>query len=384
MIGRTLVLLFAALSAMHAETGNPPDLLTMQDGTKVTTIEAWQKERRPEILKLFREHIYGRNPVERPEKLSFVVKTTEGMMDGAAIRRQVTIRFKGPHGEGAINLLLFVPAKADRPVPCLLLVGNRPADSIDADRLTRNEFWPAESLVARGYAAAVFLVSDVAADTYSSFSTGVHQIFGDREHGPDAWGTIAAWAWGASRAMDYLETDPDIDAKRIAIVGHSRGGKTALWAGATDDRFAFVVSNNSGCTGAALSRGKRGETVKIINDSFPYWFCQNYKRYNDRENELPVDQHMLIALVAPRPVYVASATEDKWSDPEAEFRACVEATPAYQLFGLPGLESSSRPQPNSPLLKGQIGYHIRAGKHDLIKYDWTCFADFFDEHMSPR
>ena len=348
----------------------------------MTTVEGWQRQRRAEVLDLFRENVYGRAPLGRPESMKFeVTDSAEGALEGRAKRKQVAISFLGPGGTGTIHLVLFVPAANPGRAPCFLLVCNREATNIDPTRKIKSPFWPAEQIVARGYAAAAFHNADVAPDKNDGFTTGVHRIFappGGRR--PDSWGTIAAWAWGASRVMDYLETDADIDARRVAVVGHSRGGKTALWAGAEDERFALAVSNESGCTGAALARGKVGERVRNINTTFPYWFCENYKRYNDREQDLPVDQHMLDALIAPRLLYVASATEDTWSDPQSEFRAAVAASPVFKLFGLVGLASSSMPAAEAPLSAGHIGYHLRTGKHDLTAYDWARFMDFADQH----
>ncbi|SFI39514.1 hypothetical protein SAMN02799624_00795 [Paenibacillus sp. UNC496MF] len=304
-------------------------------------------------------------------------------MNGTATRKRIELSFDGPGGTIVIRLLLFVPSTGEpRKAPAFLFLCNRERAHMDPDRRERSGFWPAEDLVARGYAAAVFHVEDADPDYDDGFRNGAHGAFdppGPRAD--DAWGAIAAWAWGASRAMDYLETDPGIDASRIALVGHSRGGKAALWGGAQDERFALVASNNSGSTGAAIARGKAGETIADINRQFPHWFCERYKRYNGKEDDLPVDQHQLLALIAPRPLYVASATEDEWADPEAEFMACVLASPAYGLLGRQGVSAELRPAPDTPLTGGGIGYHLRTGGHDLTRYDWQRFMDYADLHM---
>lgn len=360
---------------------NLPDLLVDSTGEKVNSPAAWQTVRRPELLELFRTHIYGRAPVGRPETLSFTVTDTAIAMDGKANRKLVDISFSAAGGTGIIHLVLFTPRQTV-PTPCFLLICNRGEENIDPARNRKSPFWPAEMIVERGYAAAAFLTTDVAPDNKQSFEHGVHKVFGTTPGArkPDSWGTIAAWAWGASRVLDYLETDREIDSKRVAVVGHSRGGKTALWAGAEDERFAMVVSNDSGSTGAALARGKAGERIRDINRGFPYWFCDNYKKFDDREDALPVDQHMLLALSAPRLLYVASAAEDTWADPRSEFLSAVHATPAYRLLGHDGLGTDVFPEVESPVHNGRIGYHVRSGKHNLTEYDWGRFMDFAAKH----
>ena len=359
-----------------------PDPLSLQSGEKISEVSAWRERRRPEVLELFRTHVYGRTPVGRPDGMKFeVLDTLPDAMEGKAVRKQVKITLPGAAGKAAIRLLLFIPKNTTQPAPCFLFICNRGPDNIDPAREKKSPFWPAEEIVARGYAAATFHNADVAPDKPDAWTKGVHALYDTTPRPPDAWGTIAAWAWGASRCMDYLVTDPAIDAARVAVVGHSRGGKTALWAGAEDSRFAMVVSNCSGSTGAAIARQKQGENIRRINTSFPHWFCDNYKRFNDREAELPVDQHMLAALSAPRPLYIASATGDPGAHPAHEFFAGVHASPVYRLFGLRGLAATEMPAPDAPSHEGKIGYHIRTGKHDLTVYDWSCFMDFADRHL---
>jgi len=359
-----------------------PDPLINAEGARVTA-EQWKASHRERTLELFRTQIYGRNPVERPGDLSFkVVKTDPKAMDGMATLKLVEIHYGGPNGEGMFKLSLFVPNKMAKPAPAFLLICNRGYENIDPIRGTKSPFWPVESVIARGYAIAAFHNSELDPDKHDGFHDGVHGLFDpkDQPRKPDAWGTIAAWAWGASRVMDYFETDPDIDARHVAVLGHSRGGKTALWCGAQDERFALTISNNSGCSGAAISRRRHGETVQRINTRFPHWFCDNYKAFNDREDELPVDQHQLIALMAPRLVYVASASGDDWADPEGEFLACVHAGSVYELLGCKGVGATEMPAPGAPLHEGRIGYHLREGKHDLVESDWQHYMDFADRH----
>ncbi len=379
---RGLIMIMVALTASFAANAQDltlPDPLVMQDGRKVESATMWTAERRPELLELFRTHVYGRVPASKPKNTTINAKANT---EGTIVRENVVMTFGGPGGQIDVHAYVLRPANTTKPVPAFLLINHRDTKTFNPETETNSGFWPAEQIVARGYAAVILQAQDVDPDAHDEFKNGVHGIFDDpsKPRAGDAWGTIAAWAWGASRVMDYLEKNDAIDATKVAVLGHSRGGKTALWAGAQDERFALVISNNSGCTGAALSRRPVGETVKNINDKFPHWFCTNYRNFNDREADLPVDQHELIALMAPRLVYVASATLDNWADPEGEFLACVNANPVYALLGLPGIDAASMPAPETPLHAGHIGYHLRTGKHELSEYDWNQYMDFAKRH----
>jgi hypothetical protein len=356
-----------------------PDPLVAADGRTITTADAWKTRRRPELLELFRKHVYGRVPGTTYEKRFQVIHQDPKAMGGAATLKQVRVTIARGAASLPIDVVLFVPNRAPKPVPAFLLIHNRGPEHIDPTRQQKSDFWPAEEAVARGYAIAAFRNADVDPDRHDGFKDGIHGLL-DTARPPDAWGTIAAWAWGASRVMDYLETDKDLARHKIALIGHSRGGKTALWAGAEDERFALVVSNDSGCTGAALSRrrfeGK--ELVARINTAFPHWFCETYKTYNDREEALPVDQHMLIALIAPRAVAVGSAEDDLWADPRGEFLSVVHAAPVYRLFGRRALGTTTMPGVGQHLHGDGAHYHIREGKHDLALTDWQTYMDFAD------
>ena len=356
-----------------------PDPLAGRAGT-VRSRNDWTA-RRAEILELFREHVYGRSP-GRPERLRFdVVEENARALSGAATLKRIGVISTQDDRDYRFELTLFLPNARRDPAPVFLLLNNRPASNTDPTRQEKSGFWPVEDLIARGYGIAALQVSELAPDDKDRFRDGVIRLFEGTASGPRArngWGALAAWAWGASRAMDYFATDARVDAAHVAVVGHSRGGKAALWAGAEDERFAMVVSNESGEGGAALSRREFGETVARITETFPHWFAQNYASYAGRVEALPVDQHMLVALAAPRAIYVASADEDLWSDPRGEFLAQVHASPVFALWGDPPIRTDQMPPLDHPLIVGRRAYHVRRGTHNLLPYDWARFADLAD------
>jgi len=400
-----------------------PDPLVMADGTRVTTVDVWRQRRRPEILELFRTHVYGRSPAPLPEMTFEVTRVTPDALGGKALRKEVSVYFDGTRDGPRIDILIHLPATtgqeskkaggraAHEPFPVFLALNFRGNHSILADpslplstgwfrndkksgyvnhRATERSRgcaasrWPVEKILSRGYGLATIYYGDIDPDFDDGFQNGIQPLFyapGQKKPAPDEWGAIGAWAWGLSRALDYLETDPAIDGRRVAVLGHSRLGKTALWAGAQDERFALVISNDSGCGGAALSRRRFGETVRRINTTFPHWFCGNFKQYNDREDALPVDQHELIGLIGPRPVYVASAAEDRWADPHGEFLAVWHAGGIYRLLGKRALPSETMPPLDRPITT-TVGYHIRTGEHDITDFDWQAYLDFADKHLA--
>lgn len=354
-----------------------PDPLILKNGTVVSQKDGWTKHRRPEVLELFTTQVYGRVPATRYKKTIKVLQNDPNAMNGEATMKLVDITFEANSKSLTIHLGLFIPNKLSKPAPAFLLICNRPPDNIDFTRQKKTEFWPAEEIIARGYVAAAFYNGDVDADNFDNFQNGIHGLL-DTQRTGESWGTLSAWAWGASRCMDYLVTDKNIDPDKIAVVGHSRGGKTALWAAATDKRFAMAVSNEAGCGGSSLSRRKFGETIDRINSSFPHWFCENYKKFSNKEDLLPVDQHMLLALIAPRALYVASADEDLWGDPKGQYLALYHAMPVYQLFNSATVLPKTMPPLNTPVYNGNVAYHIREGAHNLNLKDWGYFMDYAD------
>ncbi len=373
-----------------------PDPLVSAAGEKIESAEAWNGAQRERILELFREHVYGRSP-GRPEGMKFeVLEENANALENRARAMKIKIVLGAEPDAPSFRLDLYLP-NSNTPSP--VFVGLNLFDRDDAHPQPGKIFEPdgktpipypalpgeklAEEIIGRGYGFATIHPSDFAPDDKAKFAEGVighYRKTGAMPEKNDAWKAISAWAWALSRALDYFETNPSVDAKRVIAIGHSRMGKTALWAAAQDNRFAAVISNESGCGGAALSKRVFGETVGGINRQFPHWFCENFQKYNERENDLPVDQHMLIALAAPRPVYVASALEDKWADPRGEFLSAQGADTVYRLLGLKGLGASEMPEANRSI-GNEIAYHVRTGKHALTDFDWMFYLDFADRHF---
>lgn len=358
-----------------------PDVLKTSRQTIIRSKADWEANR-PELLQLFEDNIYGQMPKHFDDIKYSVLLEDKSAMQGKATLKQVVVEIFNRGQSVKLNLLLFVPNYLRKAAPAFLLINNRGQENTDPTRQVKSGFWPAELAIDSGYAIAAFHVGDAAPDDQETFMNGVLQLYPDQLPAANGMRAIGAWAWAASRIMDYFETDPDINADQVALVGHSRGGKAALWAAAQDQRFAMCVSNCSGNTGAALSRRNFGESVKVINTSFPHWFCPNYKQFNEREAELPVDQHMLLALIAPRPLYVTNASEDLWADPTGTYLALKHAEPAYALYGISSRLPAQPPAINQPILNTQLAYHNRSGIHDLTIYDWSNFIRFAKFHFN--
>lgn len=384
--------------AQPEPVGLPP-LMRTAAGGQVGSVREWEEIRRPEILKFAVENVYGVRPVERPADLRFEqIEPDRAFPAIKAVRRRARARFSGPRGKWSFEMTVFVPeaATSSAPAPAFVLICNRALEQFaDIDLKTKSEFFPVEEIVSRGYAAAVFKNTDLALDAYHPyyaadgsvvvqdppFTNGFYACWaaGRTER---SWGAISAWAWGASRVLDWLETMPDVDAGRVAVVGHSRGGKASLWAAATDSRFGMACVNESGCCGAKLNSVALplSETIQLDNNNNPHWFCRAYRQFNCRDAHLPFDQHWIAALVAPRLLYIASASEDRGAGPWGEFLTARHASPAWELYGLKGLVEDHVYGVEMPFRSGCVGYHLRQGSHDLNLYDWLNFIEFAYRH----
>jgi hypothetical protein len=384
-----------------------PDPLVRADGLPVRTAEEWRRDRRPELFALFEREVYGKVPPAPAGQWHEIRSADTQALGGRATRKEVRVHFERGEEEPYMDVLLYLPNARGAPAPVILALtyGNHTittetAVSVSAHflrdhpqpdsahgQVRRGEWadrWPIEAIVARGYALAGVYVGDLNPDARDAEAHGIRPHYfaaGQTEPRPDEWGALASWGWGLSRALDYLEHDGDVDARRVALMGHSRTGKAALWAAARDPRFAMVIANESGTGGAKLSNRNFGETVAEINRGFPFWFARNFHTYDGREGELPIDQHELIALIAPRPVYLAVAADDLWGDPRGSFLAAKAAESVYALLGTPSALPEAMPGVNAPTLTGPIGFHMRPGTHDVTDYDWQQFLAFADRHL---
>jgi hypothetical protein len=386
-----------------------PAVLSMQDGTPVRTADDWIQKRRPEILRLYEDNVHGHTPAGLPSGFSFhVVEEDRHALSGTAHRKQVEVHFSDKPRTPVMHLLLYTPAEAKGPVPvflCLHFSGNWAiVNDPDVrlyemwDRKTQKQVmppagtsrgqskeWDVPLVLSRGYGIAAVHYGDIEPDfdKGAGLPYGVRALFfqpGQTERGPNHWGAIGAWAWGLSRALDYLVTDKDVDGKKVIAVGQSRLGKTVLWAGAQDQRFAMVIASCSGEGGAALSRRDYGENLDNMTTTYLYQFCDNFKRYYKHWDDLPVDAHMLVALMAPRPLLLNTGSEDQWSDPKGEFLAAQAASPVYALFGKSGPAGDALPPLDHPLLH-DLAFHEHAGRHAILPSDWKVFLDFADQKL---
>ena len=364
---------------------NVPPLLTTVSGEIVSSREQWERVRRPEIVRTLLEQEYGVRPVERPGDLAFAeTAAPETCYGGKAIRKRVRATYSGPGGRGEMNFSVWIP-KSRKPAPVFIHSSPRPSETADDINGPRPVYWlPVDDIVSRGFAVVAYCNQEVALDWKGpdAATSGVFKVFGPQDAGkraPTEWGILSAWAWGMSRVLDWVETEPLLDAKRAAAVGLSRNGKTALVAGAFDTRFALTVSCCSGCSGAKLSHMSlwESESIKAILVA-KKWFCKNYEKYSglDHSPKMTFDQHWLLALVAPRLLYVSSATEDAWAGPRGEFASLELASPVWRLYGIPGLIAHGFPKADTPLHAGNAAYHLRTGVHDITRYDWQCYMDF--------
>jgi hypothetical protein len=419
----TTTLLFSSLLALAQSPTDPvsaawPDPLIMASGQPVHNVDEFVSLRRPELLALFSHDVFGVTPsVKLPSRVQ--IDSIEAALGGSAVRKQITITF-GERDQVKAHLLIYLPAHAAKPVGVFVGLNFDGNQTVDADpgillstvwlkdpsladvplakelsghvrsrstpetRGSAAHQWQVRKILEQGFGLATVYAGDFDPDFIAGIGYGVRPLFFTADQRlPDAtgWGALGAWAWGMSRIVDYLQQDHDVDRARIIAFGHSRLGKAALWAAAQDTRFAAVISNNSGQAGATLSHRKVGEPIDHLILAFPYWFCPNYAHYLGNVDALPVDGHLLLALIAPRPLYIASGETDPFSDPEGEFLAARAVTPVYRLFGKEGVKQATLPPLNHPVGE-TVHYHVRTGGHDVTPYDWGQYLSFA-EKLAP-
>ncbi len=382
----------------EAKVGNYtlPDPLVFRSGDKVRDAAAWTHRRRPEIVKLYEDEIFGRVPATAPKPTFEVVEAGTSVLDGAAKRKHVVVRFGDKADGPKVNVVIYLPAKAtpQAPVPLLfhlVFFGGLPsatpaAAPTSTTKAAPRETGPVADFIARGYAYATVRYTEIEGDRADTNLTGVRRLAlaaGQEKPASGEWGTIAAWSWGASRVLDALVADRAIDVRRVGLIGHSRLGKTVLWAGANDPRFAVVFSSCSGEMGAALARRDFGESVDDMAANFPWQFTDRFQQYAGKWNDMPVDAHLLIALTAPRPVFITGGTQDQWADPRGEFLAQVAAGPVYRLLGKKDLGTEQLPALDTPLTAGDLGFLYHTGGHTITPGDWTAFLEFAGRTLRP-
>ena len=382
------LLLFTLTTALFAQNTDEskvgtyvlPELLKSQSGEEINSAEKWNAIRRPDILKLFEDNVYGQVPKDF-DKIEFnLAEENENALNGKATYKKIAISVSRNNESITLNVNLYIPNRVKKPVPAFLTINHRGLETMKA--ATENEFWPAEEIINSGYAIAGFDVKDVAPDHKTDYVNQVlTRLYPEQIQLPNGMRALGAWSWGASRIIDYFETDKAIDAEKVIVVGHSRGGKAALWCGAQDERVAIAVSNESGNSGAKISRRNFGETVEVITRAFPHWFVPKYATFANKEDSLPIDQHMLLALMAPRAVYVASAADDGWADPKGQYLALVAAQPVFELFNFKTNLPENMPSNNVQEIQLPLGFHNRDGGHDMNLFDWRQFVKFADEYF---
>lgn len=381
-----------------------PNLLICENGKKVTTVADWEKFRRRELMSIFSEQMFGKTPRQKIPTTYKIISENDNDLNGKAYSKQVNATLIIGNKTHTLQFLVYYPKSSRGKIPMFVTYNFNGNQSISPDqyiifsesvkevinpnnppaaRGANSDRFPLEMIISEGYGLITLCYHDIYPDAKEMEKKSIMPLFNSYERNkdnPNAWGAIGAWAWGTSRVMDYLETEKFVDPKRIVLMGHSRQGKAALWCGAQDKRFAIVISNNSGCGGAALSKRVFGENIKTITTAFPHWFCKNFNLYASKEDSLTFDQHELIALIAPRPVYIASAQDDQWADPKGEFLAASYAGEIYKLYGYDGLNVSVMPPLHTPIMN-HVGYHIRAGNHGVTEYDWKSYIQFANKHF---
>lgn len=353
-----------------------PSLFISEKGEIITSKENWENIRKPEIFRLFQREVYGQIPKDLDEISFEVSKIPNHQFDSIAYLEEVDIKTMRGEKSHTMKLHVFLPKNLIGPFPIILLINHR--QKSEDGSLAEEGYWPVAELIQRGFATASFHAETVAPDDKIRFTEGVlTNLYPEQLDQKDGLKALGAWGWGAMRAMDYFEQHNAINAEKSVLVGHSRSGKSALWTSANDPRWAITYANESGCGGAALSKRKFGETVEAINKNFPHWFAENFKKYNGSEDSLPLDQHMLPALIAPRAVYFASAKDDQWADPKGEYLSLQIGSQVFsRIYDQESPFKPSFDELIGPVHSKTLGYHIREGEHGLTSEDWSIFLEF--------